>query len=131
MELSREQKEKLKNKLIQFSEDLMSSIKNRGIDLSIPLDSNYNSYGGLVLKIHNNYFGYTTNKTRFITIYECDSREDSDNVYNRWKYKNDYISYYADFMLDILMNKDKILRVVNDKIKQNEMLLNRILGDDE
>ena len=130
MELSREQKEKLKNKLIQFSEELGEIIKNKGIDLSIPLDSNYNSYGGLVLKIHNNYFGYTTNKTRFITIYECDSREDSDNVYNRWKYQNNYISYYADFMLDILMNKDKILRVVNDKIKQNEMLLNRILGDD-
>lgn len=130
MELSREQKEKLKNKLIKFSEELGEIIKNKGIDLSIPLESNYNTYGGLVFKIHNNYFGYTTNKTRFITIYECDSREDSDNVYNRWKYQNNYISYYADFMLDILMNKDKILRVVNDKIKQNEMLLNRILGDD-
>ena len=131
MELSKEQKEKLKNKLIQFSENLMSSIKNKGIDLSIPLDSNYNSYGGLVLKIHNNYFGYTTNKTRFITIYDIKDNEQSDSVYSRWRYKNDYISYYANCMLDILMNKDKILRVVNDKIKQNEMLLNRILGDDE
>lgn len=131
MELNREQKIKLKNKLIQFSEDLMNSIKNRGIDLSIPLDSNYNTYGGLVLKIHNNYFGYTTNKTRFITIYDITDDEESNSVYSHWKYKNDYVSYYANCMLDVLMNKDKILRVVNDKIRQNEMLLNKILGDDE
>ena len=130
MELSREQKEKLRNKLIKFSEDLMSIIKNKGIDLSIPLDSNYNSYGGLVLKIHNNYFGYTTNKTRFITIYDITDNEESNTVYSYWRYKNNHISYYADCMLDILMNKDKILKVVNDKIRQNEMLLNKILGDD-
>lgn len=130
MVLNKEQKEKMKNKLIKFSEELGEIIKNKGVDLSIELESNYNTYGGLVFKIHNNYFGYTTNKTRFITIYECDSREDDDTIYNKWKYQNNLISHYADFMLDILMNKDKILRVVNDKIRQNEMLLNRILGDD-
>lgn len=131
MVLSKEQKEKMKNKLINFSEELGEIINNKGIDLSIELKSNYNTYGGLVFKIHNNYFGYTTNKTRFITIYECDSREDSDNVYNRWKYQNNLICYYADFILDILMNKDKILKVVKEKAKYNEDLLNRILGDDE
>jgi len=131
MNLTNEQKEKLKNKLIKFSEELGEIINNKGIDLSIPLESNYNTYGGLVLKIHNNYFGYTTNKTRFIGIYQCNGREDDDMVYNKWKYRNNYISYYANFMLDILMNKDKIFRVVKETIRDKEDLLNKILGDDE
>ena len=115
MELSKEQKEKLKNKLIQFSEDLMSIIKNKGIDLSIPLVSNYNSYGGLVLKIHNNYFGYTTNKTRFITIYDITDNEQSDSVYSRWRYKNDFISEPAD-LYGIISNKVRELtnEIFND-----------------
>ena len=129
MVLSKEQKEKMKNKLISFSEELGDIIKNRGIDLSIALESNYNSYGGLMFKIHNNYFGYTTNKTRFIAIYECDSREDDDTIYNKWKYQNTLISYYADFMLDILMNKDKILRAVNEKVAHDNKLLDSILND--
>ena len=130
MVLNKEQKDKLKNKLINFSEELGEIIKNKGIDLSIALESNYNTYGGLVFKIHKNYFGYTTNKTRFIIIYECDGRENDNTVYNKWKYQNDYISYYADYMLDILMNKDKILTVVKEKTKYNDELLDRILGDD-
>lgn len=132
MELNREQKEKLKNKLISFSEELGEIIKNKGIEISIPLESNYNSYGGLIFKIRNNYFGYETNKTRYILIYDVNykDREDEDYVYNQWKYKNDYISYYRDFMLDILMNKDKIFKVVNEKIKSDEKLLNSILEDD-
>ena len=63
-------------------------------------------------------------------IYECgDNREDSNIIYNKWKYQNNYICYYADFVLDILMNKDKILRIAKDKIKHNEDLLNKILND--
>ena len=100
------------------------------MDLEIPLDSNYNNYGGLVLKIHNTYFGYTTNKTRFITIYNLKNNEDEDSVYGHWKYQNNYVSYYANCMLDVLMNKDRIFRVVNEKIKSDEKLLNSILGDD-
>ena len=128
MILNSEQKEKMKKKLIEFSEELMSIIKNKGVDLSIPLESNYNNYGGLVFKIHNNYFGYTTNKTRFITIYNITDNEKSDSVYSEWKYKNTSISYYQDFMLDILMNKDKILKEVKQKIKCNNDLLDKILN---
>ena len=131
MELNREQKEKLRNKLISFSEELGGIIKDKGIVLNIALESNYNNYGGLMFKIHKNYFGYETNKTRFILIYDvnCKDREDKDYVYNCWKYKSDYISYYGDFMLDILMNKDKIFRVVNEKINSDKALLDTILGD--
>lgn len=129
MNLSKEQKDKLKNKLISFAEELGEMINGKNIDLDIPLTSNYNTYGGLELKVHNTYFGFTTNKTRFITIYSVNVREDDDNVYCLWKYKNDYVSYYAAFMLDILMNKDKILRVVKEKIQYNDNLLNSILND--
>lgn len=131
MNLSKEQIEKMKAKLISFCEELGDIIKDKNIDLTIPLESNYNDYGGLELKIHNNYFGYTTNKTRFIMIYEINSREDEDNVYNKYKYKNDYIYYYSRFVLDILMNKNKILRTVKEKVQYNDDLLNKILGDDE
>jgi len=131
MELSIEQKEKLKNKLIGFCEELGVIIKDKGIDLSIALESNYNTYGGLIFKVHGNHFGYTTNKTRFVTIYNIND-DKSDSVYNEWKYKNDYkngyISYYKDFMLDILMNKDRILNEVEQKIKNDNELLDKILG---
>ena len=70
MELNREQKEKLKNKLISFSEELGGIIENKGIVLNIPLESNYNNHGGLMFKIYKNYFGYETNKTRFVTIFD-------------------------------------------------------------
>ena len=65
MNLSKEQIEKMKEKLITFCEELGEMIKGKNIDLDIPLASNYNTYGGLELKIHNTYFGYTTNKTRY------------------------------------------------------------------
>ena len=129
MNLSKEQKEKMKNKLISFAEELGEMINGKNIDLDIPLTSNYNTYGGLELKVHNTYFGFTTNKTRFITIYSANAREDDDNVYCLWKYKNDYVSYYTPFILDILMNKDKILRVVKEKIQYNDNLLDSILND--
>lgn len=128
MELNKEQKEKLKSKLIGFCDELGDIIKDKGLDLDIYLDSNYNSYGGLVFKVHNNYFGYTTNKTRFITIYDVKDFKESDTVYNNWKYKNDCISYFSDFMLDILMNKDRILKEVKQKIKYNNDLLDKILN---
>lgn len=130
MELNIEQKEKLKNKLMSFSEELGDVIKDKGLDLTIPLKSNYNEYGGLVFKIHNNYFGYTTNKTRFITIHNLKENIKDDTIYNHWKYKNDCINYYCDFVLDILMNKDKILKITKERIKYNEDLLNKILGDE-
>jgi hypothetical protein len=129
MNLSIEQKNKMKEKLIQFCEELGEIIKGKNIDLDIPLASNYNTYGGLVLKIHNAYFGFTTNKTRFITLYSVSHREDSDDIYCRWKYQNNGISYYAPFVLDILMNKDKILRLVKEKIQYNDNLLDSILND--
>lgn len=128
MELNREQKEKLKSKLIGFCDELADIIKDKGLDLDIYLNSNYNSYGGLVFKVHNDYFGYTTNKTRFITIHSLKDNKESDSVYSIWKYKNDYISYYRDFMLDILMNKDRILSEVKQKIKYNKDLLDKILN---
>ena len=129
MELNKEQKIKLKNKLISFSEELGRMISGKNIDLNIPLASNYNTYGGLELHVHNTYFGFTTNKTRFITIYSVNAREDSDNVYCLWKYKNDYVSYYTPFILDILMNKEKIMRLVKEKIQYNDDLLDSILGE--
>lgn len=129
MELSNEQKIKLKNKLISFSEELGEMIKGKNIDLDIPLASNYNTYGGLELKVHNTYFGFTTNKTRCITIYSLSYREDSDNIYCRWKYQNNGIGYYAPFVLDILMNKEKIMRLVKEKIQYNDDLLNELLGE--
>lgn len=129
MNLSKEQIEKMKEKLITFCEELGEMIKGKNIDLDIPLTSNYNTYGGLVLKIHNTYFGFTTNKTRCITLYSVSHREDSDDVYCRWKYQNNGISYYAPFVLDILMNKDKILRLVKEKIQYNDNLLDSILND--
>ena len=128
MELTREQQEKLKNKLIGFCEELGDIIKDKGVDLSIYLDSNYNTYGGLVFKVHNNYFGYETDKTRFITIHNLKDNEESDSVYSQWKYKNDYVCYYSNCMLDILMNKDIILSEVKQKIKYNDDLLDKILN---
>lgn len=128
MELNREQKEKLKNKLIGFCDELGDIIKDKGLDLDIYLDSIYNNYGGLVFKVHNNYFGFTTNKTRFITIHGLKDREESDSIYSRWKYQNNCITYYADFILDILMNKDRILSEVKQKIKYNDDLLDKILN---
>lgn len=128
MELNREQKDKLKNKLISFCEELGGIIEDRGISLEIALESNYNNYGGLMFKIYKNYFGYETNKTRFITIFNVKDKQFKDSVYNHWK-NNEYISYYSDAILDVLMNKDKILRIVKEKIKNNEELLNAILED--
>ena len=128
MELNRKQKEKLRNKLIGFCDELGDIIKDKGVDLTIYLESNYNTYGDLVFKVHNNYFGYTTNKTRFITIHSLKDTEESDSVYSHYKFKNDYISYYSDFMLDILMNKDRILSEVQQKIKCNNDLLDKILN---
>lgn len=130
MELNREQKEKLKNKLIGFCDELGDIIKDKGLDLTIYLDSNYNTYGGLVFKVHNNYFGYETNKTRFISIYSvnCRDKKDIDYLYNNWKYKDLYIDHYKDFMLDILMNKDRIISEVKQKIQYNDDLLDEILG---
>lgn len=128
MELNREQKDKLKNKLISFCEELGGIIEDRGISLEIALESNYNNYGGLMFKIYKNYFGYETNKTRFITIFNVKDKQFKDSVYNYWK-NNEYISYYSDAILDVLMNKDKILRIVKEKIKNNEELLNAILED--
>ena len=128
MKLNEEQKEKLKNKLISFCDELGDIIKDKGLDLSIYLVSNYNTYDGLVFKVHNNYFGYETNKTRFITIHSLKDNEESDSVYSKWKYKNGYINYYSDFMLDILMNKNRILNEVKQKIKHNDDLLDKILG---
>lgn len=128
MELSKEQKEKLKNKLIGFCDELGDIIRDKGLDLDIDLDSNYNSYGGLVFRVHNNYFGYTTNKTRFVTIHSLKDNEESDSVYSKWKYKDNYVCYYTDFVLDILMNKDRILNEVKQKIKQNNDLLDKILN---
>lgn len=128
MELSKEQKEKLKNKLIGFCDELGDIIKDKGLDLDIDLDSNYNSYGGLVFRIHNNYFGYTTNKTRFATIHSLKDNEESDSVYSKWKYKDDYVCYYIDYVLDILSNKDRILNEVKQKIKYNNDLLDKILN---
>lgn len=129
MNLSKEQIEKMREKLITFCEELGEMINGKNIDLDIPLASNYNTYGGLVLKIHNTYFGYITNKTRYTTLYSINSREDSDYVYCQWKYKNNYTLYYAPFVLDILMNKDKILRLVKEKIQYNDNLLDSILND--
>lgn len=128
MELNREQREKLKNKLIGFCDELGDIIKDKGVDLDIYLVSNYNTYGGLVFKVHNNYFGYTTNKTRFITIHSLKDNEESDSVYSHWKYKNDFVCYYSNCMLDILMNKDRILNEVKQKIKYNNDLLDKILN---
>ena len=101
----------------------------KNIDLDIPLASNYNTYGGLVLKIHNTYFGFTTNKTRYITLYSISHREDSDDVYCRWKYQNNHTLYYAPFVLDILMNKAKIMKLVEEKIQYNDILLDSILNN--
>ena len=128
MELNKEQKEKLKNKLIGFCDELGDIIKDKGVDLDIYLVSNYNTYGGLVFKVHNNYFGYTTNKTRFITIHSLKDNEESDSVYSHWKYKNDFVCYYSNCMLDVLMNKDRILKEVKQKIKYNDDLLDKILN---
>lgn len=128
MELNKEQREKLKNKLISFCDELGEIIKDKGLDLSIDLVSNYNTNGGLVFKVHNNYFGYETNKTRFITIHSLKDNEESDSVYSHYKYKNDCISYYQNVMLDILMNKDRILKEVKQKIKCNNDLLDKILN---
>ena len=129
MELNREQKDKLKNKLIGFCEELGGIIEDRAVVLNIALESNYNNYGGLMFKIYKNYFGYETNKTRFITIFDVKDKQFKDSVYNHWKHENNYISYYKDFMLDILMNKDKILRIVKEKINSDKVLLDTILGD--
>lgn len=129
MNLSKEQIEKMKEKLITFCEELGEMIKGKNIDLDIPLASNYNTYGGLELKIHNTYFGFTTNKTRFITLYSVNHREDSDDVYCRYKYQNNYTLYYAPFVLDILMNKAKIMKLVEEKIQYNDILLDSILNN--
>lgn len=128
MELNREQKEKLKNKLIGFSEELGGIIEDKGIVLDIALKSNYNNYGGLMLKIHKNYFGYETNKTRFVTIFDVKYKDSKDSVYCRWK-NNEYIDYYSDVILDVLMNKDNILRIVKEKIDSDKALLDTILED--
>ena len=129
MNLSKEQIEKMREKLITFCEELGEMIKGKNIDLDIPLASNYNTYGGLVLKIHNTYFGFTTNKTRYITLYSISHREDSDDVYCRWKYQNNHTLYYAPFVLDILMNKSKIMKLVEEKIQYNDILLDSILNN--
>ena len=61
MELNREQKDKLKNKLISFCEELGGIIEDRGISLEIALESNYNNYGGLMFKIYKRNFCYILN----------------------------------------------------------------------
>ena len=128
MELNREQKDKLKNKLISFCEELGGIIEDRGISLEIALESNYNNYGGLMFKIYKNYFGYETSKTRFTTIFDVKHKDSKNSVYYLYK-NNEYISYYSDVILDVLMNKDNILRIVKEKIDSDKVLLDKILGD--
>ena len=76
------------------------------------LDDYYNRHGGLTLKINETYFGYTTYQTRFITIYSK-STYDDDKVYNLLQ--NDRFDYYTDVLLDLLSNRDRILKMINDE----------------
>lgn len=125
MELIGEKREKLKVKAIEFIEEIASLIEGKQLRFEIQLEDYYNRHGGLTLKINETYFGYTTYQTRYQTIYSK-STYDDDKVYNLLQ--NDNFNYYTDILLDLLANKDNILKMINEEITYRDALLDKILG---
>lgn len=126
MELVGEKREKLKLKAIDFIEEIVNLIEGKQVRVALDLDNYYNDKGGLTLKIHETYFGYTTYHTRFTTIYSKSNYNDDDKLYTLLK--KDRFDYYTDILLDLLANRDKILKMINEEIDYKEKLLNDILN---
>ena len=126
MQLVGEKREKLKVKAIDFIEEIVSLIDSKQVRVELDLDDYYNNKGGLTLKINETYFGYTTYQTRFITIYSKSSYNNNDKLYNLLQ--NDSFDYYTDILLDLLANRDKILKRITEEIAYKEKLLNDILS---
>lgn len=125
MELTGEKREKLRIKATEFIKEIASLIDGKQLRFEMQLDDYYNRNGGLTLKINETYFGYTTYQTRFTTIYSK-STYDDDKLYNLLQ--NDRFDYYTDILLDLLANRDRILKMINDEIEYKEDLLDKILG---
>ena len=126
MRLVGEKREKLKVKAINFIEEIVSLIDGKQVRVELDLDSYYNNKGGLTLKINETYFGYTTYQTRFITIYSKSSYDNDDKIYNLLQ--NDSFDYHTDILLDLLVNRDKVLNMIKKEIDYKEKLLNDILN---
>lgn len=126
MELVGEKREKLKLKAIDFIEEIVNLIEGKQVRVELDLDDYYNDKGGLTLKINETYFGYTTYCTRFTTIYSKSNYNDDDKLYTLLK--KDRFDYYTDILLDLLANRDKILKTINEEIDYKEKLLNDILN---
>jgi hypothetical protein len=125
MELTGEKREKLRIRATEFVEEIASLIDGKQLRFEIQLDGYYNRNGGLTLKINETYFGYTTYQTRFTTIYSK-STYDDDKIYNLLQ--NDRFDYYTDVLLDLLANRDRILKMIKDEIEYKEDLLDKILN---
>lgn len=126
MELNREKREKLRIKATEFIEEIASLIEGKQLRFEMQLDDYYNRYGGFTLKINETYFGYTTYQTRFTTIYSKSTYDNDDKVYTLLQ--NDNFNYYTDILLDLLANKDNILKMINEEITYRDALLDKILG---
>lgn len=126
MELTGEKREKLRIKATELIEEIVSLIDGKQLRFEMQLNDYYNRNGGLTLKINETYFGYTTYQTRFTTIYSKSTYDNDDKLYTLLQ--NDRFDYYTDVLLDLLANKENILKMINDEIKYKEDLLDKILN---
>ena len=126
MELTGEKREKLKIKATEFIEEIASLVDGKQLRFEMQLNDYYNNKGGLTLKINETYFGYTTYQTRFVTIYCKSTYDNDDKVYTLLQ--NDRFDYYTDILLDLLANRENILKMINAEINYKEDLLDKILG---
>lgn len=126
MVLIGEKREKLRIKATEFIEEIASLVDGKQLRFEMQLDDYYNRNGGLTLKINETYFGYTTYQTRFTTIYSKSTYDNDDKLYTLLQ--NDRFDYYTDVLLDLLANKENILKMINDEIKYKEDLLDKILN---
>lgn len=121
--LDKTQKEKLRVNMLDFIDEIIATIKGKELRLSIPLESYFNEYGGLVLEIQNAYIGYKTNKTRTSAVYW---RSDDQCIYNRLL--DNKVDYHINIILDILKNKELIREVIKRELDKRTQLINEILG---
>ena len=122
MMLNKEQKETLKENIINLIDLIMELIEDKDLRINIAVPTYFNDYGGLVLKICGNGISYETNKTRSHVYVRWD---EENSMYGMFKNNN---FYHTKIALDMLKSKKKIIEEIKETIKVRDKLLNEILG---
>jgi hypothetical protein len=133
MELTREQKEKLKEKFTIFINDIKDIMKETSFSKyhEINLNNYLSEYSGLKLIIKNKERAhFSADKLRWVLLWDLkdDKKDDvsylSESIYKEYT-KNNFS--YINVILDILQQKDQIYGILRRKIKEQETMLNNIL----